>query len=105
DAWGAERPGQPKAPVVPHPLEYSGEDSASKRARVGQSLAEVGAEAAVLTAHGSARLFLDPDKVTPDLPAWLGNQVSLDRPEALEGALKELRGKRVAVDPGTSSAW
>ena len=134
DAWGAERPGQPKAPVVPHPLEYSGEDSASKRARVGQSLGDVGAEAAVITApasiawlfnirggdvirsplplgqavlnaDGSARLFLDPDKVTPDLPAWLGNQVSLERPEALEGALGELRGKRVAVDPGSSSAW
>jgi Xaa-Pro aminopeptidase len=134
DAWGAERPGQPKAPVVPHPLRYSGEDSASKRTRVAQSLAEVGAEAAVITApasiawlfnirggdvirsplplgqavlnaDGSARLFLDPDKVTPELPAWLGNQVSLDRPEALEGALKELGGKRVAVDPGSSSAW
>ena len=133
-AWGADRPGQPKARVVPHPLKYSGEDSASKRARVGQSLAEVGADAAVITspasiawlfnirggdvirsplplgqavlnADGSARLFLDPDKVTPDLVAWLGNQVSLDRPEALEGALAELKGRRVAVDPAASSVW
>ena len=133
-AWGAERPGQPKAPVVPHPLTYSGEDSSSKRARVGQSLADLGVEAAVITspasiawlfnirggdvirsplplgqavlnADGTARLFLDPDKVTPDLPAWLGNQVSLDRPEALPDALKALKGKRVAIDPASSSAW
>jgi Xaa-Pro aminopeptidase len=133
-AWGAERPAQPKAAVVPHPLEFAGEDSASKRARVGKSLEDLGAEAAVITApasiawlfnirggdvirsplplgqavlnaDGTARLFLDPDKVTPDLPAWLGNQVSLDRPEALQGALGELKGKRVAVDPAQSSAW
>jgi Xaa-Pro aminopeptidase len=133
-AWGAERPAQPKAAVVPHPLQYAGEDSASKRARVGKSLEEVGADAAVITApasiawlfnirggdvirsplplgqavlnaDGTARLFLDPDKVTQELPAWLGNQVSLDRPEALEGALRDLKGKRVAVDPAQSSAW
>ena len=133
-AWGAERPAQPKAPVVPHPLDYAGEDSASKRARVGQSLSEATADAAVITApasiawlfnirggdvirsplpigqavlnaDGSARLFLDPDKVTPDLPAWLGNQVRLEGPEALEEAIRELKGKRVAVDPAQSSAW
>ena len=133
-AWGAERPAQPKAPVVPHPLEYAGEASASKRARVGRSLAEAGADAAVITApasiawlfnirggdvirsplplsqavlnaDGTARLFLDPDKVTPELPAWLGNQVTLEPPEALAGALQALGGRRVLVDPGQSSAW
>ena len=133
-AWGAERPPQPKAPVVPHPLEFAGEESASKRARVGKSLAESGAEAAVITspasvawlfnirggdvirsplplgqailrADGTARLFLDPDKVTPELPAWLGNQVSLEPPGALEAALGELKGNAVLVDPAQSSAW
>ena len=29
-AWGAARPAQPVAPVVPHPLQYAGEDSASR---------------------------------------------------------------------------
>jgi Xaa-Pro aminopeptidase len=133
-AWGSERPPQPKAPVVPHPLEFAGEDAASKRTRVGQSLAEAGADAAVITspasvawlfnirggdvirsplplgqailrADGTAQLFLDPDKVTAELPAWLGNQVSLERPEALEAALGALKGKAVLVDPAQSSAW
>ena len=133
-AWGAERPAQPKAPVAPHPLEFAGEESADKRERVGNALAAVGAEAALLTApasiawlfnirggdvirsplplsqailnaDGSARLFLDPAKVTADLPAWLGNTVTLEPTEALPGALAELKGRKVLVDPGQSSAW
>ncbi len=60
---------------------------------------------AVLNADGTAELFLDPAKVTADLPAWLGNEVSLARPASLEGALAALKGKRVLVDPGQSSAW
>jgi Xaa-Pro aminopeptidase len=134
EAWGALRPGQPVAPVVPQPLDYSGEDSADKRARVGATLAGLNADAAVLTApssiawlfnvrggdvirsplplgqailnkDGTARLFLDPAKVTEALPAWLGNQVRLETTDDLPGALADLKGKRVMVDPGQSSAW
>ena len=133
-AWGAARPAQPVAPVVAQPSEYSGEDSADKRARIGKALAARGADATVLTApssiawlfnvrggdvirsplplsqailnqDGTARLFLDPAKVTADLPAWLGNQVTLETPDDLPGALADLNGKRVLVDPGLSSAW
>ena len=133
-AWGAARPPQPAAPIVPHPLQYSGEESAAKRHRLGEGLAAHGAQAAVITApasiawlfnvrggdvirsplpigqailnaDGSARLFLDPAKITPDLPAWLGNEVRLESPSDLAQALAELRGKTVAVDPGVSSSW
>jgi Xaa-Pro aminopeptidase len=133
-AWGAERPAQPSAPVVPHPLDYAGEDSATKRARVGESLTDSGAEAVVLTSpasiawlfnirggdvirsplplsqailnrDGSATLFLDPAKVSPDLPAWLGNQVSLKSPDELPDGLRGLKGAKVLVDPALSSAW
>ncbi|MDP3632250.1 aminopeptidase P family protein [Phenylobacterium sp.] len=133
-AWGAERPAQPVAPVVAQPLAYSGEDSADKRARISKALAARGADATVLTApssldwlfyvrggdfirsplplaqailnkDGTARLFLDPAKVTAELPAWLGNQVTLETPDDLPGALVDLKGKRVLVDPGLSSAW
>ncbi len=134
EAWGAERPTQPAAAVVPHPLQYAGEDSATKRVRVGAALAAAGAQAAVLTApssiawlfnvrggdvirsplplaqailnaDGTARLFLDPAKVSLDLPAWLGNQVSLETPEDLGPALASLTGKDVVIDPAQSSAW
>ncbi|HEX3888342.1 MAG TPA: aminopeptidase P family protein [Phenylobacterium sp.] len=133
-AWGQARPPQPAAPVVPHPLQYAGEESASKRHRLGESLAARGAQAAVITApasiawlfnirggdvirsplplgqailgaDGSARLFLDPAKVTPELPAWLGNEVRLETPGDLPQALAELRGQTVLVDPAQSSSW
>jgi Xaa-Pro aminopeptidase len=134
EAWGQERPPQPKAQVVPHPFEFSGEESAAKRQRVVEMIASAGAEAAVLTApasiawlfnvrggdvirtplplgqavlnkDGTAQLFLDPDKVSPELRAWLGNAVSLEAPEALPGALDALKGRKVLVDPAQSSAW
>jgi Xaa-Pro aminopeptidase len=133
-AWGKARPAQPEAPVVPHPLEFSGEESSAKRARLGEALAKQGADAAVITApagiawlfnirggdvirsplplaqsilmaDGSAQLFLDPAKVTEDLPAWLGNQVTLQPPDALPAVLGELKGLKVLVDPAQSSAW
>lgn len=134
EAWGQARPAQPAAPIVPHSLAYAGEDSASKRARLAAELAKQGADAAVITApasiawlfnirggdvirtplpigqailnaDGSARLFLDPAKVTADLPAWLGNQVTLETPDDLDGALGALAGKTVLIDPTLSSAW
>lgn len=133
-AWAEERPAQPAAPVVPHEDRYTGETSAAKRARIGEAIAGLGADAAVLTApasiawifnirggdvirtplplaqavvkaDGSARLFMDPRKVTNELPAWLGDAVTLEAPEALEGALDALAGRKVLVDPGQSSAW
>ena len=133
-AWGAARPAQPKAAIVSHPVEFSGEDSSAKRARLGADLARQGAEAAVLTApaalawlfnirggdvirsplplgqaildaDGTARVFLDPAKVTPELPAWLGNQVSLETPDDLDRALRDLTGRKVLLDPALTSAW
>jgi Xaa-Pro aminopeptidase len=131
EAWGAQRPPQPSAPVVPHPLRYAGEESASKRHRIGEAM---GADAAILTApaslawlfnirggdvirsplpigqailrsDGSARLFLDPRKASPELVSWLGNEVTLEPPEALPAAIAALRGCKVLVDPAQSSAW
>ncbi|HYG26131.1 MAG TPA: aminopeptidase family protein P, partial [Caulobacteraceae bacterium] len=131
EAWGHKRPAQPAAPVAPHPIEYAGEESAAKRERIGAAL---GADAAVITApasiawlfnvrggdvirsplplgqailnsDGTARLFLDPVKVSPELQAWLGNEVALQPPDTLPAALAELRGKKVVVDPSQSSAW
>jgi Xaa-Pro aminopeptidase len=133
-AWGEARPAQPTAPVVPHEDRYAGETSASKRARIGDAIRDAGAGAAVLTApssiawlfnvrggdvirtplplaqavvkaDGSASLFLDPRKVTNELPGWLGDAVSLEAPEALPAALDALRGQSVLVDPGQSPAW
>lgn len=130
-AWGADRPAQPAAPVVPHSLENAGEASADKRRRVAQAM---NADAAVLTApssiawlfnvrggdvirsplplaqailrrDGTATLFLEPAKAAPGLADWLGPDVTLAAPAALEGALAALNGQVVAIDPAQSSAW
>jgi Xaa-Pro aminopeptidase len=133
-AWGAVRPPQPQAPVVPHALEHAGEASTDKRQRVGEEIAKSGADIALITApasiawlynvrggdvirsplplaqtlvqaDGQARLFLDPAKVSPELVAWLGNSVALEPPERLADAISELKGRRVLVDPAQASAW
>ncbi len=61
-AWGEARfsPAHVSEPVSPHPAEFSGEDSASKRERVGRSLADQGADAALITAPASGRLAVPP---------------------------------------------
>jgi Xaa-Pro aminopeptidase len=134
EAWGDARPGQPSAPVVPHPLEFSGEPSSEKRARIGEALKAQGADVAVITApasiawlfnirggdvirsplplgqaillaDGRALLFLDPAKVTPGLADWLGADVTLEAPASLPAALAALKGKTALVDPAVSSAW
>ncbi len=133
-AWGEERPAQPQAPVVPHPADVSGEDGADKRARIGAAIAAAGADAAVLTApsslawlfnvrggdvirsplplgqalvrsDGTARVFLDPAKGSPELREWLGNQVTLEPSAGLAPALGDLAGAKVLVDPAQTSAW
>ena len=119
---------------MPHPTEFTGEESASKRHRLGEAIAELGADATVLTApasiawlfnvrggdvirtplpigqailnkDGSARLFLDEAKWTPELSQWLGNAVSLEPTDALPAALDALKSKKVLVDPSQSSSW
>ncbi len=130
-AWAAERPPQPTAKVVPHPVQYAGEESATKRQRLGETL---NADAAVITApssiawlfnvrggdvirsplpigqailnaDGTARLFLNEKKWTPELAQWLGNAVSLEPEHALPEALDSLKGRRVLIDPSQSSSW
>ncbi len=133
-AWGEDRPAQPAAPVVPHEDRYSGESHASKRARIGRAVEAAGADAVVLTApssiawlfnvrggdvirspmplgqailetDGTARLFIDPAKVTNELPGWLGDDVRIEATGALETALDGLAGRKVLIDPAQSSAW
>ncbi|MDX2237398.1 MAG: aminopeptidase P family protein [Hyphomonadaceae bacterium] len=133
EAW-ADRPARPAAPIVPHPDDYAGEPAAAKRKRLGEGIAADGADAAVITspaslawlfnirggdvarsplplgeailhADGRADIFLDPQKVSPRLREWLGNEVSLRRPEDLPEALAALGAKRVRLDPASASAW
>jgi Xaa-Pro aminopeptidase len=129
-----DRPPIPAAKVAPHAEDYTGESSASKRHRLGESLRGEKSDATVITspasiawlfnvrggdvartplplgeaflrADGTADLFLADEKVSPELKQWLGNQVAVRPTEELPKALASLRGKRVRLDPSTASAW
>lgn len=133
-AWGAKRPPKPLAQVRPHPDQFAGEPAAEKRKRIGAETAKAGAEAVVLTSpaslawlfnirggdvkssplplgaailrsDGGADLFLAPEKASPELVAWLGNEVSLKGEGEFSEALAALKGKRAALDPALASAW
>jgi Xaa-Pro aminopeptidase len=110
DAVWADRPAPPLAPIVPHPLDYAGLDSAEKRTKIGRDLAALGVGATVLTqpdsiawllnirggdvpnaplplsfailmADGHVALFVDERKLTPEVRTHLGNAVSVGRPD------------------------
>jgi Xaa-Pro aminopeptidase len=131
-AW-QDRPSEPTAEIVPHPEAFSGESSASKRSRIGEKMAGEALDLSVLTSpaalawlfnirgkdvtrtplalgsailhhDGTAQLFVKPEKVTPELRGFLGNEVSLYGEEAFAHALQGTSGKRVLVDPTLTSA-
>jgi len=132
-AW-SDRPGQPLAPVHPHPLEFAGQSADDKRHEIAKALQSMGADAVIITApasiawlfnirggdvacsplplarallraDGSATLFLDPKKETPGLREHLGNHVSLASLDTLESELGTLKGQTVSLDPALASAW
>jgi Xaa-Pro aminopeptidase len=131
DAVWADRPAPSAAPALVHPDDLAGEPSEAKRAAVSTWLSENKLDAvvvaaldslawlfnirgsdvertpvtlafAILNADGTASLFIDPAKVTPELSAHLGNSVRIEAREQFEPALAALGGKRVAVDPDRS---
>ncbi len=136
DAVWADRPAPPKAEIVAHPLELAGRGSAEKREELGAQLNKAGAAAAVLTlpdsiawllnvrggdvthsplplsfavlhADGGVEWFVDPDKLSEQVTAVLGNAVSVEAPSGLADSLHRLgqAGVKVMVDPATAARW
>ena len=134
DAVWSDRPEAPVAPIFAHGEEYTGESSDSKRRRVGESLSESQADAAVLTApdsiawllnvrggdvahsplplsfavlYGDGRVdwFVDPVKVESGLEKRLGDGVAIRPPGDFEPALWALGNNCVQADPAGSAAF
>ena len=134
DAIWTDRPAPPAAPAEPHPLRFAGRASAEKRAEIAALLDGAQQDAAVITdpaslawllnlrgadvpfvpvalgfglidRAGRVQLFMEPAKLGPETRAWLGNDVALAPPSALEAALVALRGKVVRVDPQGAPVW
>ena len=121
DSVWRDRPPAPLAPVLPHPVEFAGESSEGKRARIAAALAAKGADVALITgpdsiawllnvrggdvprtpfalgfalihADGHVDLYMDRRKMPDRTLAWLGNAVTLAPPDEL-GAALDMLGK------------
>jgi len=125
-----DQPAPPKGPIVPHPLEFAGESSESKRQRLGMTLADKDLAAHVLTltdsiawllnirgsdtartpvalcfavlyANGHVDLFVDPDKCDAELKAHLGEDITLNSEATFVTALGTLKGQ-IGVDKSSA---
>ena len=119
DAVWVGRPPPPLAPVVAHPLSFTGEHAGAKRKRIAEAIAEAGADAAVLTApdsiawllnirggdvphtplplsfavlhdDASVDLFIEAEKLTPGLEGHLGPEVRIATPSSFGPFLEKL---------------
>jgi len=133
DIW-ADRPAPPLAPAVPHGEAFAGEPAAAKRQRLAATLREAGQDAAILTdpaslawlfnirgadleycpfalgyallhANSTAEIFMAAEKVTPELRAHLGREVTVFTRGSLREALSALSGKVVRFDPANMPVW
>lgn len=135
ECW-EDRPEKPLALINPHSNEFAGQSSEEKRLAIGEELAKRKADAVVIAqpasiawllnirggdvSHsplplsrvivnqdGTAGLFVDERKVTPELKAHLGNSITVRDEDELGAALAELgeAGKTVEADAGTAPAW
>lgn len=131
DPFWNDRPAPPAAPAHPHPAAYTGETAAAKRQRIAQIIAGDGADAVLLSdphaiawlfnlrgddlphtpialcfgllnRDGSATIFIDPDKISPQTQSHLGPAVSVVPREAMAASLAALHGKRIRLDPATA---
>ncbi len=128
DAVWVDQPAAPLTLAVPQALSLAGEESASKRKRVGEAIRRQGAAAVALTlsdsicwlfnirgadtphtpfvlsyalllADGTAQLFLDRGKISPGLRDHLGPDVAVHEPGAFAAALQNFKGQTVFIDP------
>jgi Xaa-Pro aminopeptidase len=130
-AW-ADQPAASTAPLIVQPDALAGRSSAEKRAEIGQWMEARGVDAVALTMldsvawlfnvrggdvartpvplafaivrrDGTATLFVDDIKLSPEVRAHLGNSVETRPRWAFPEALGELRGRAVAADSERSA--
>jgi Xaa-Pro aminopeptidase len=128
-----EQPPAPTQPIYPHPIEFAGETSTNKRARIAQILKDKGQSATVLTMpvsiawllnirgsdiertpvalafailndDASLTLFMDPAKADDEMRTYLGPDITLAANHEFGSALDRLTGV-IGVDKTTAAIW
>jgi Xaa-Pro aminopeptidase len=134
DAVWADQPAPPLGKAQAQKLALSGEASEEKRARIAADIAKRHADAAVLTlpesicwllnirgadvphtpfmlsfailnAKGEVDLFVENEKLSPELREHFGNKISIRQPSEFGDALTALGGKTIIADPNTASGF
>lgn len=132
-AW-TDRPAPPQAPITAQPLKYAGAPHSEKRAQIAASIAEQGADAAIITSpasiawllnirgadvqctplplstliihtNGHVQLYVSAVKISTEIRAHLGDNVAINDEDKIGSGIKALKGKTVIADPNTASAW
>jgi Xaa-Pro aminopeptidase len=132
-AW-KDRPAPPMAKIRAHALAVAGVSSLEKREQIGRKLTEEKQEVAVLTdpasiawllnirgqdlefapfalgfallhADGGVEFFVEPDKISDETRASLGNSVAIAPRAALPDAIAGLKGRRVRLEHAGAPAW
>jgi len=133
EVW-TDQPPVPMGAVRVQPERFAGETAADRRRRIGASIADNGADAAVLTqpdslawllnirgsdlarspvalgfavldADGTVALYMEPDKIDGEVRLHLGNEVAVMAPGRLGDDLAAMTGKTVLVDKATCPLW
>ncbi len=133
DAIWPDQPERPAGAATAFDVKYAGKTSEEKRAELADKLRGKSADAAVIASldsvawllnirgqdiantpvalafallhsDGKADLFIAPEKVDGELPAHLGNQVTVQDYGAFADALSRLAGKKIGIDPERSVA-
>ncbi len=123
-----DRPARPTSLAQPHPIEWSGEESQSKRQKISHILSRVKTDALVLTSpesiawllnirgrdvphtpvcqafvivkqDTSVNIFINMKKVTAELVEYCGYNVEWYPEDSFTDALQQLGDQRVLVDP------
>ncbi|HEX2840111.1 aminopeptidase P family protein [Hyphomicrobium sp.] len=124
--WGQERPAPPDAPVIAHPLKYSGRSAADKISALQKALKDAGQDAVILTspdsvcwlfnirgsdvahnpvvlafaivpASGKPELFVSAEKISREVRAHLDGAVKISPPAVLAERVAALRKAKKRV--------
>ncbi len=134
DRCWRDRPAPRVGPALLLGEKYSGESSLDKRRRIGRSIGEQGADAALIFApdavswllnirgtdipclpvvqsfallecDGSTRLFIDPGRVPEGLLEHVGPGLQILPETGAAAELAACGGRRILADPQTANAW
>ncbi len=134
DTIWTDQPPPPMAPVIPHPIDFTGQSAKEKRQQIARVLTNENIDAQVIAApdstawllnirggdvpftpiplvfsllyaDGRVTLFIDRSKVSSGLEAHLGEEVTLTTPAQFGEALNALKDRKVRVVRNGTALW